>query len=55
MNKVYCVIDINGNMLAKSKDKQKLENFIETLRKKAERSGKMYNFEHNEYAIVNYG
>lgn len=53
-NKVYCVIDINGNMLAKSKDKQKLEDFIEKARQKAERSGKTYQFEHNEYAIVNY-
>jgi hypothetical protein len=41
-------------MLAKSKDKQKLENFIEKARQKAERSGKTYQFERNEYAIVNY-
>lgn len=54
MSKVYCVIDINGNMLAKSKDKQKLEDFIERTRQKAEKSGKLYQFDRNEYAIVNY-
>ena len=53
-NKVYCIIDINGNMLARSKDKKKLENLLEETRKKAERSGKIYQFERNEYAIVNY-
>ena len=54
MNKIYCVIDINGNMIAKSKDKQKLERLIEEKRNKAEKSGTMYQFKHNDYAIVNY-
>jgi Ser-tRNA(Ala) deacylase AlaX len=54
MSKTYCIIDINGNMIAKSKDKQKLEKVIENAKKKAENNGKLYQFERSEYAIVNY-
>lgn len=54
MDKRYCIIDINGNMFVKSKDKKKLEKWLDDTRKKAEKTGKLYQFNKSEYAIVNY-